>query len=167
MPEAEGGGGGFHPTPPRAGQGRFRTKLTAYKPETNELEGGRLDRGDRPVRTLQEFLAGQAKYVSVAGDPREFGYGTELRIQKLEESYNNGKPIPFVVVDTGDAFHKGRRRLDIAVTPRYVAQRKGGRRIDLNEVDPRVNDRVDVIIEHLVPPNSQDASRRRLPDAFK
>jgi 3D (Asp-Asp-Asp) domain-containing protein len=64
------------------------------------------------LNTLQDYLAGKAPYVSVAMDPKAFGYGTKLRIAELEKKY--GKTIEFRVVDTGGAFYgKGTSRLDV------------------------------------------------------
>lgn len=79
------------------------------------MEGGDVDTRDRRLYSLQEYLSGNAPYVSVAADPSAFPYGTELRIHELEERY--GRRIVFRVVDTGDAFKgKGTRRLDIRVS---------------------------------------------------
>lgn len=144
----------------------FEAKLTAYKPEKSRMEGGLKDKGDRPILTLQDAVDRGASYVSVAGDPKVFGYGTELRIPSLEAGFKKA-PIHFLVVDTGGAFHGGEGRLDIAVTPNKVRRKKDRKLVDLNEVDPRVNDTVDVIVEHLVPPGSEDDIQRRLPAAFQ
>jgi 3D (Asp-Asp-Asp) domain-containing protein len=76
------------------------------------MEGGLEDMQGKPLRTLQQFLAGQASYVSVAMDTGLFPYGTELCIPQLEQKYN--RQIPFRVVDTGQAFiGKGTTRIDI------------------------------------------------------
>lgn len=101
----------------------FVCRSTAYYPpppggyaseEEARLEGGDKDRMGKPLRTLQDFLAKKAEYVSVAMDTKEFPYGTRLCIPELDEYY--GKAIEFRVVDTGGAFKgKKRTRLDICV----------------------------------------------------
>jgi 3D (Asp-Asp-Asp) domain-containing protein len=90
----------------------FTARGTGYYPDSSALEGGFVDRVGKPLHTLQQFLAGQADYVSVAMDTRAFNYGQRLKIHELETKY--GKAIPFRVVDTGGAFTgKGRTRIDI------------------------------------------------------
>jgi hypothetical protein len=90
----------------------FTSRGTGYYPDASPLEGGFVDRKGAPLRTLQQFLAGNATYVSVAMDVNAFKYGQRLRIRELEAKYN--KAIVFRVVDTGGAFrNKGRARIDI------------------------------------------------------
>lgn len=92
----------------------FTSKATGYYPSGSALEGGFVDRRGVKLRTLQQFLAGQADYVSVAMDSTAFPYGQHLRIKELEAKY--GRAIDFRVVDTGGAFHgRGRSRIDICV----------------------------------------------------
>jgi 3D (Asp-Asp-Asp) domain-containing protein len=92
----------------------FTSKATGYYPNGSALEGGFVDRRGVKLRTLQQFLAGQADYVSVAMDSSAFSYGQHLRIKELEAKY--GKAIDFRVVDTGGAFRgRGRARIDICV----------------------------------------------------
>jgi 3D (Asp-Asp-Asp) domain-containing protein len=92
----------------------FTARGTAYYPDASPVEGGFVDRKGAPLRTLQQFLAGRASYVSVAMDVSAFPYGQRLRIQALNDRY--GKDIVFKVVDTGGAFRgKGRSRIDICV----------------------------------------------------
>jgi 3D (Asp-Asp-Asp) domain-containing protein len=92
----------------------FRARGTAYYPSNDPIEGGFVDRKGAPLRTLQDFLAGRAEYVSVAMDVNAFAYGTHLRIAQLEAKY--GRAIDFRVVDTGGAFRgKGTSRIDICV----------------------------------------------------
>ena len=96
---------------PATGQ-KFNARGTGYYPDASPLEGGFVDRRDQPLRTLQDFLAGRANYVSVAMDSKAFPYGTRLRIPELEAKY--GRQIEFRVVDTGGAFvGKGTSRIDI------------------------------------------------------
>jgi hypothetical protein len=90
----------------------FVAKGTGYFPDSSSMEGGFTDRKGAKLRTLQQYLAGQADYVSVAMDANAFSYGQRLRIHELNTKY--GKDIPFKVVDTGGAFTgKGTSRIDI------------------------------------------------------
>lgn len=129
--------------------GSFVSRGTAYYPANNSMEGGFLDRKGAKLRTLQQFLAGRAEYVSVAMDTRAFPYGQRLRIKELEAKY--GRKIVFRVVDTGGAFRgKGRSRIDICVANRTAS------------FDPTINGRlnIEVIDERSGPPepspNAQD-----------
>lgn len=98
----------------------FTSRGTAYYPANTRLEGGFLDRRGAKLRTLQQFLDGDAEYVSVAMDTRAFKYGQRLRIRELEEKYE--REIVFRVVDTGGAFRgKGRTRIDICVKDRAAS----------------------------------------------
>jgi 3D (Asp-Asp-Asp) domain-containing protein len=91
---------------------RFTARGTGYYPDASPLEGGFVDRRGKPLRTLQQYLAGNADYVSVAMDSKAFPYGTKLRIHELERKY--GRTIEFRVVDTGGAFKgKWTSRIDI------------------------------------------------------
>src|SRR5690349_10993733 len=74
----------------------FVARGTGYYPDSSALEGGFVDRRGKKLRTLQQFLAGDADYVSVAMDSKAFVYGQRLRIKELETKY--GKPITFRVV---------------------------------------------------------------------
>lgn len=90
----------------------FTSRGTGYYPHSSALEGGFNDRLGKKLRTLQQFLAGDAEYAAVAMDSNTFKYGTRLRIKELDAKY--GKAIVFRVVDTGGAFRgKGRARIDI------------------------------------------------------
>lgn len=129
--------------------GSFVSRGTGYYPANNSMEGGFLDRKGAKLRTLQQFLAGRAEYVSVAMDTKAFPYGQRLRIKELEAKY--GRPIVFRVVDTGGAFRgKGRTRIDICVANRAAS------------LDSTINGRldIDVIDERSGPPepspNAQD-----------
>lgn len=91
---------------------RFETEKTGYFPDDSEMEGGFSDRSGRPLKTLQDYVAGRADYVSVAMDSQQFGYGTVVRIPDVEEAY--GKCILFKVVDTGGRFEgAGSSKIDI------------------------------------------------------
>lgn len=92
----------------------FISKATAYYPDSSALQGGFVDRKGEPLYTLQQYLAGNAPYVSVAMDVNAFPYGTELSIPEIEAYYK--MQIVFRVVDTGGAFkNKGTTRIDICV----------------------------------------------------
>ena len=96
---------------------QFHSRGTGYYPDSSALEGGFVDRHGVKLRTLQQFLNGDAPYVSVAMDARAFAYGQKLRIREIEQKY--GRAIEFRVVDTGGAFAgRGRARIDICTANR-------------------------------------------------
>jgi 3D (Asp-Asp-Asp) domain-containing protein len=98
----------------------FTSRGTGYYPNASALEGGFNDRQGKKLKTLQQFLAGSASYVSIAMDSNAFKYGTRLRIKELDAKY--GKAIVFRVVDTGGAFRgKGRSRLDVCTANRAAS----------------------------------------------
>ena len=120
----QAGGGATEPdaTDPGSGTGTafptsgdiFRSRGTGYYPDDSPMEGGFVDRQGARLRTLQDYLAGRAEYVSVAMDTSAFRYGQKLRIKEFEARY--GRNIEFRVVDTGGAFQgRGRSRIDICV----------------------------------------------------
>jgi 3D (Asp-Asp-Asp) domain-containing protein len=125
----------------------FVSRGTGYYPANSTMEGGFKDRKGAKLRTLQQYLAGQADYVSVAMDTKAFSYGQRLRIRELEQKY--GRSIVFRVVDTGGAFRgKGRTRIDICVKNRSAS------------LDPTINGRlnIDVIDERAAPPPSDEGA---------
>ncbi len=88
---------------------------SAYFPAPSHMEGGFTDRRGIALNTLQDFLEGKAKYVSVSMDKHlPLKYGAVLHIKEIEARF--GKAIEFRLVDTGDAFD-GKRysRIDICV----------------------------------------------------
>jgi 3D (Asp-Asp-Asp) domain-containing protein len=98
----------------------FTARGTGYYPDGSALEGGFKDRRGKPLHTLQQFLSGEDDYVSVAMDPKAFGYGQRLKIHELETKY--GQAITFRVVDTGGAFTgKGRSRVDICTANEHAS----------------------------------------------
>ncbi len=122
LPQSSGGvAGGSH-----AGK-TFQSKGTGYYPANTAMEGGFKDRHGKPLYTLQQYLRGDAPYVSVAMDQKiqkyrggTMEYGQKLRIPELEQKY--GKPIEFRVVDTGGAFtNKGYGRIDICTENRQAS----------------------------------------------
>lgn len=102
-------------------------RLSAYWPvgpdaseEERRREGPPVDVHDRPLYSLQDYLAGKAPFVSIAADRSRAGfprYGELVRIEELEKRY--GRKILFRVVDTGGSFMTtGTTRFDIRVASR-------------------------------------------------
>lgn len=114
----------------------YTTRSTGYYPAANRLEGGFVDRRGKKLRTLQDFIDGRTKYVSVAMDRNTVPYGHAVCIPELNALY--GKAIPFRVVDTGGAFkNKGTTRIDICTRSRSDALKKSvNRRFELVVCDP-------------------------------
>jgi 3D (Asp-Asp-Asp) domain-containing protein len=93
-----------------------RSTATLYTTENTAIEGGPKDRCGRPLRTLEDYLKGNAEFVSLAMDRSTLEYGTLVRIPEIEKYFGLSQPIPFKVVDTGSAFiGKGFSRFDICV----------------------------------------------------
>src|ERR1700757_1443285 len=91
----------------------YHAYATGYYPDNSKMEGGFYDRGGKDAHrktwkahrlcTLQDFLEGNAHYVSVAMDRElKIPYWTKVRIPEIEKKY--GRSILFQVVDTGDHF---------------------------------------------------------------
>jgi 3D (Asp-Asp-Asp) domain-containing protein len=98
----------------------FVSHGTGYYPDDSRMEGGFRDMRGARLRTLQQYLDGEADYVAIAMDTRVFHYGQRLRIKELEAKY--GRSIVFRVVDTGGAFRgKGRSRMDICTANRSAS----------------------------------------------
>ncbi|MBN9416131.1 MAG: hypothetical protein J0I12_11875 [Candidatus Eremiobacteraeota bacterium] len=119
------------PMNPAAGgpTGIHQSKGTGYYPSNSKMEGGFNDRKGNKLATLQDFLEGKSKYVSVAMDKNQkIPYGKNLNIKELDAKYKDqlkamGKEhIDFRVTDTGGAFtNKGTGRLDIATRDRKAS----------------------------------------------
>lgn len=114
-------------TAPPEGGFPHRARLSAYwpvGPDASEAEkrreGPPVDVRERPLYSLQEYLAGRAPFVSLAADRSTRGfprYGELVRIKELEERY--GQKILFRVVDTGGSFmDTGTARFDVRVASR-------------------------------------------------
>lgn len=87
---------------------------TLYTTENTAMEGGPLDRCGKRLGSLEQYIAGQVSFVSVAMDKNAFPYGTILIIPEIDKKL--GKKILFKVVDTGGAFiGRGTNRMDICV----------------------------------------------------
>ena len=124
-------------------------KLSAYWPATSaeeeKMEGGPVDVRDRPLYSLQQYLAGSAPYVSVAADRSEFTkYGEQIAIQELEQFYE--RPIVFRVVDAlhADRSKKGKGqgtgRLDIRVDSKAAGHApEVNQTVHYRRIDPPAN----------------------------
>src|SRR5437879_1622764 len=88
-----------------------------YKPwsgmsqKQKQMEGGATDRRGNRLCSLEEFLAKEMDYVSLAcdklggppgSDPRFRVYGTKVRIPEVDALV--GRPVEFRLVDTGGHF---------------------------------------------------------------
>ncbi|MBC7754858.1 MAG: hypothetical protein H7Z71_11515 [Moraxellaceae bacterium] len=105
------------------------TKLTGYYPDHSVLEGGFKDRYGQKLNTLQEFLAGEVPYVSLAMDYKKNMskyMKTYFCIPQLDKNYAKDMSkavkkkykghILFKAVDTGQAFiNKKWKKMDICV----------------------------------------------------
>jgi len=92
----------------------YKAKGSGYFPANTKMEGGTKDTHGNPLLTLQDFLKGNAEYVSCAMDKavEKKIHGRKFSITELDKKY--GKAIEFRVVDTGGAFKdKGYTRIDI------------------------------------------------------
>lgn len=90
-------------------------------PAEQALEGGILDRKNRPAYTLEQYLQGKAPYVSVAMDSKALPYGTLLYNGLFRDE--TGNLIPFRVTDTGGSFNNtGLTRMDIATSNINIAR---------------------------------------------
>lgn len=83
-----------------------KLNLTGYWPfnptaggSNAKLEGGPHDYMGHDLHTLEDFLAGNARYVSCAGDKKLWHYGQRIIIPTL------GPDVIFRVVDTGGNFN--------------------------------------------------------------
>lgn len=109
--------------------GSHKATGTGYYPSNSKMEGGFNDRKGNKLATLQDFLEGKSKYVSVAMDKNQkIPYGKNLSIKELDAKYADqlkamGKEhIDFRVTDTGGAFtNKGTGRIDIATRDRKAS----------------------------------------------
>jgi hypothetical protein len=102
--------------------GQYTSLRTGYYPNGSRMEGGFKDRAGKPLRTLQDYLKGKTKYVSVAMDylDKRLPYGTLVRIPEIEREF--GECIPFRIVDTGGRFKgKGTKKIDICTDNRQRA----------------------------------------------
>jgi 3D (Asp-Asp-Asp) domain-containing protein len=108
-----------------------KSKATAYYPANNAMEGGKVDKAGKPLHTLEQYLAGQAPYVSIAmGSDAGFKYGQKLQIEELNKKYN--RQIECRIVDTGGAFEgKGTSRVDICMANEASANDFGRRDVTL------------------------------------
>jgi len=112
-------------------------KGTGYYPSSSKMEGGYKDMKGNKLQTLQDYMDGKAKYVSIALDKNlyksgQVKYGDSFRIPEFEKKY--GRQIDFRAVDTGGAFtNKGFSRVDICNRTRK------------DTMDPTVNGKLSLI----------------------
>lgn len=119
---------GFGGGPPQADAraGGITPTATAYSPQRggDRMEGGYAAAkpgpdGKAEVRTLADVSAGRSQYVTLAGDPSQ--YGKTFIIPEITYKDASGKEVTLknvkgVVHDTGSAFKgKGDQRFDIPV----------------------------------------------------
>lgn len=103
-------------------------KLTAYAPQgggaLKGMEGGYAASkpgpdGKAEVRTLEDVASGRSQYVTIAGDPSQYGKSYTIpRIEWIDSKGNKqvSENVKAVVHDTGSAFKgKGDSRFDIPV----------------------------------------------------
>lgn len=116
----------MNPTSSGGPTGVHKSSGTGYYPSNSKMEGGFNDRKGNKLATLQDYLEGKSKYVSVAMDKNQkIPYGKGVHIKELDAKYADqlkamGKEhIDFRVTDTGGAFtNKGTSRIDIATRDR-------------------------------------------------
>ncbi|EGI64537.1 PREDICTED: uncharacterized protein LOC105147034 [Acromyrmex echinatior] len=85
-----------------AGFAIHNVSLSAYYPvfETDDKRNYLDDQGNG-LKTLQDYLDGRARYVTVAGNLKSgIPYGTKICIEELNEQF--GKQIPLQIRDQSD-----------------------------------------------------------------
>lgn len=108
------------------GTGYFPPGENGYaSKEEAAMEGGPKDRMGNALRTLQDYLDGNADYVSVAMDPT-IANGTVFTSKELnaffQAKYPDRVPIKLMMCDTGSAFKgKGWSRMDICCADKTQA----------------------------------------------
>ena len=115
-------------TPPANPSQGLAPKLTAYAPQgggaLKGMEGGYAASkpgpdGKAEVRTLEDVASGRSQYVTIAGDPSQYGKSYTIpRIEWIDSKGNKqvSENVKAVVHDTGSAFKgKGDSRFDIPV----------------------------------------------------
>lgn len=115
---------------------------TGYSPQRggHSVEGGYMSSAKGPdgkyvVRTVDDYIKGNAKYVTVAGNARF--YGNKYTIPELNVRINgkeyNLKNVPVVVHDTGSAFRNAPEgRFDIAIGRDLGVGRRGEANQDMS-----------------------------------
>lgn len=104
---------GQSPASPPAGTtgaatGAINGRLTSYYPGEGGREGGWQDMKGNQLYTMQQYLDGNAPYVSVAIPQQMYNdgtyqYGDIVRINGMTDK--SGEPIKFAIVDTGPALN--------------------------------------------------------------
>lgn len=106
-----------------------KVRLTEYypfhqglTPAQRLMEGGTNDRKGKRLQTLEDYIAGNASYVSLAcdflggapGNRSEFKvYGYRVRIPALEQRFGRDS-IEFRLVDTGGHFYGNGKEIRVA-----------------------------------------------------
>jgi hypothetical protein len=117
----------------------MRIRVTMYyKPfpgmtkKQKKREGGATDMRGNPLYSLEEYLMGDAEYVSLARDhlggppgkdPRFRTYGTRVRIPQID-GLMGWDYIDFRLVDTGDDFHGAKKLVKAGAEPIDVCRQK-------------------------------------------
>ncbi|XP_066603433.1 uncharacterized protein [Prorops nasuta] len=98
-----------------SGKPHYNVTLAAYSPDyDSDDESEYQDFKRKKLRTLQEFIDGRAKYVTVAMDLSALPYGSPICIPELNEHF--GRRINLQARDYDWSFNKtGFSRLDICV----------------------------------------------------
>lgn len=103
-------------------QRNFTSKGIGFYPSYDDNQGGFVDCMDKPLYTLQDFLAGSVPWVDVAFDKElNLKYGLEVQIPELNSKYN--RSIIFKVSDTGIRYERqGFSQVVIATLDRQSSQ---------------------------------------------
>jgi hypothetical protein len=107
-----------------------RVRLTEYWPfqkgmseKQKKMEGGTKDRKGNPLYALEDYLEGDAPYVSLAcdfkggapGNVKEFReYGYQCWIPALQQKLGRNESIIFRLVDTGRLFYGKGKKIKVA-----------------------------------------------------
>ncbi|XP_071446726.1 uncharacterized protein [Hetaerina americana] len=100
---------------PCDGKQVFNATATAYYPSHHPNEDGFIDMRGKKLRTLQDYIDGRARYVTISIDPAlKIDYGTRVCIPQLNKHYR--RHIPFEVRDASDmVWRRGYSRVEICV----------------------------------------------------
>ena len=131
----------------------FTAKLTYYCPRDliHKLEGGGTDSKGYRISTLQDYLSGRSKFVSVSIDLHACKYGTFFYSPELDQLYLNERAsrpgplesIPFVCVDTGSSFkNKKFSRIDVPVIDKNCNSNKGKKNEITQKLEQEYNGRL-------------------------
>ncbi|XP_046390244.1 uncharacterized protein LOC124158885 [Ischnura elegans] len=104
-----------HKSVPCVGKHVYNATATAYYPSHHPNEDGFVDMRGKKLRTLQDYIDGRARYVTISIDPSlKIPYGTRVCIPQLNKHYR--RQIPFEVRDASDTVWRRRyTRVEICV----------------------------------------------------